>query len=315
MKFSKDTQVRPSLATDAHVLAEALPWIKEATGKTVVIKYGGSAMEDPVLRAQVMSDIVLLRIIGVNPVLVHGGGKSINRAFERYGIPIEFKDGLRVTTDDAMDVVRTVLVGDVNQNLVRDINEHGNLAVGVSGSDAGTIVATQLAPEYGRVGRITKVNVEYLNNLIEDGYIPVVAGIALGSHGGYYNINADIAASAIAGAIHAHKFIALTDVDGLYLDFNDKTTLISNITRDESRKMIDEGAIDAGMIPKLKSCVAALDAGVGRAHIVNGKTRHSLLLELLTDTGIGTVIHGTTESYNADQHPLSSVASKLMINQ
>ncbi len=313
MKFSKDTQIRANLSADAETLAEALPWIKEATGKTVVIKYGGSAMEDPALRAQVMSDIVLLKIIGVNPVLVHGGGKAINKAFERYGIPVRFENGLRVTTDEAMAIVNMVLVGEVNQSLVRDINEHGNLAVGVSGSDAGTIKARQLAPEYGRVGEIVDVNAGYLNAVIEDDYIPVVAGVALGEDGGHYNINADIAAGAIAGAIHAHKFIALTDVDGLYLDFGDKSTLISNLTRDEAQRLIDEGSISTGMIPKLDSCVAALDAGVERAHIINGKTPHALLLELLTNTGVGTVIHGTRESYANEMHPLSSVAAKLNV--
>ncbi|ANE22104.1 MAG: acetylglutamate kinase [Eggerthellaceae bacterium] len=315
MKFAKDTQLRANLHADAETLAEALPWIKEATGKTVVIKYGGSAMEDPELRAKVMSDIVLLKIIGLNPVLVHGGGKAINKAFERYAFPVEFKDGLRVTSPEAMDVVRMVLVGEVNQNLVRDLNEHGNLAVGVSGGDGGTIVARQLAPEYGRVGEIVQVNVEYLNALIEKDYIPVVAGVAQGLDGGYYNINADVAAGAIAGAIGAHKFIALTDVDGVYYDYPNRDSLISNMTRDEARAMVQSGSIDTGMIPKLKSCIDALDAGVMRAHVINGKTPHALLLELLTNTGVGTVIHGTEESYEREMHPLGAFASKLSVNQ
>lgn len=315
MKFFKNLPHIPDLDTSAQVLFEALPWIKSATGKTVVIKYGGSAMEDPQLRAQVMSDIVLLKIIGVNPVLVHGGGKAISAAVDKSGLPVEFRKGMRVTTPEVMDIVRTVLVGDVNQNLVRDINDHGNLAVGVSGSDGGTIIAKRLSGELGRVGQITAVNTEYLESLIQAEYIPVVAGVALGEDGGYYNINADVAAGAIAGAVGAHKLICLTDVDGLYLDFHDKTTLISNMTVKEARHMIAAGGVSTGMIPKLESCVSALDAGVQRAHIINGKKPHALLLEMLTSTGVGTVIHGTQESYSNDQHPIGALALKLTENR
>ncbi|AJC12236.1 acetylglutamate kinase [Berryella intestinalis] len=315
MKLARDTQSRGSLPVFGEVLADALPWIKEATGKTIVIKYGGSAMSDPELCSQVMSDIVLLKIIGINLIIVHGGGKDISAAMERAAIPVEFKDGQRVTTPEAMDIVRSVMVGTVNQNLVREINRHGNLAVGVSGCDGGTLIADQVCEELGRVGHITAVNTEYLNAIIENDFIPVIAGVALGEDGGYFNINADVAAGAIAGAVGAHKLIYLTDVDGLYTNFEDKTSLISNITRDEAYRIVDEKRISSGMIPKLKSCVAAIDRGVLRAHIINGTTPHALLIELLTSSGVGTVIHRTQESYINDMHPIGGFAEKLSENR
>lgn len=314
MKFAKDTQSKGQNIKPAEVLAQALPWIKEATGKTVVIKYGGSAMTDPKLRESVMSDIVLLKIIGLNPIIVHGGGKDVSAAMERANIPVQFIDGLRVTSDEAMEIAKTVLVGKVNQDLVRDINIHGNLAVGVSGADAGSVIAVQHDPKFGRVGRITHINCRYLNDLIAADYIPVVASVALGEDNGYFNINADMVAGDIAAALGAHKVMFLTDVDGLYLDFNDKDTLISNITVEEVEHMLDAGEVSTGMIPKLKSCLAALNAGVSRAHIINGTTPHALLLELLTSTGVGTVLHATQESYQFDSHPLSTLASNLVEN-
>lgn len=314
MKFAKETQASSQNIAPAEVLAQALPWIKEATGKTVVIKYGGSAMTDPDLRASVMSDIVLLKIIGLNPIIVHGGGNDVSAAMKRVDIPVEFIDGLRVTTDEAMEIARTVLVGKVNQDLVRDINIHGNLAVGVTGTDAGSVVAVQQDPKLGRVGRIAYINCRYLNDLIEADYIPVVASIALGEDNGYFNVNADMVAGDIAAALGAHKVMFLTDVDGLYLDFEDKDTLISNITAEEVGQMLDRGEIHKGMIPKLRSCLAALNAGVSRAHIINGTTPHALLLELLTSSGVGTVLHATQESYQFDSHPLSTLASNLVEN-
>ncbi len=314
MKFAKDTRPDASPMHAAEIIAEALPWIKNVTGKTVVIKYGGSAMVDPALRAQVMSDIVLLKIIGLNPVIVHGGGKAISRAMKQLDLPVAFKDGMRITDDKAMRVVSTVLVGEVNQDLVRDINQHGNLAVGVSGSDAGTIVARQLSEELGRVGAITAVHTEYIDDVIANDYIPVVAGIAMGEDGGSYNINADVAAGEIAAAIGAQKIIFLTDVDGLYRDFEDKDSLISNLIVDEAKHMLETDQVSTGMIPKLTSCVRALDAGVQRAHIINGTTPHALLLELLTDSGVGTTMHATEESYQLDMYPLGRLASKLNEN-
>ena len=312
MKYARDRQTNVSALHTAELLFEALPWIKNLTGKTVVIKYGGAAMVDPDLRDMVMSDIVLLKLIGMNPVIVHGGGKAISSAMAEAGIPVEFKGGQRVTTPEAMEIVREVLVGKVNVELVNAVNQHGNLAVGVSGVDAGTIMAEQYRPELQRVGRISKVNTDYLDYLISTDYIPVVATVGMGEDGGYYNINADLAAGHIAAAVGAHKAVFLTDVDGLYEDFSDKDSLLSNLTLEEAEDMIVTA--DKGMIPKLQSCVFALKHGVFRTHIINGTTPHSLLLELLTDTGIGTVIHATREAYEYDYHPLGKLASRLAEN-
>ena len=318
MKFATETYGRAKLPDEraGQVLFEALPWIKNITGKTVVIKYGGSAMESAELRADVMSDIVLLKIIGMKPVIVHGGGKAINKALAHYNLPVEFKNGQRVTTPETMEVVRSVLAGEVNQELVAAINSHGNLAVGVSGSDAGTLIAEQLDPELGRVGKITRVNADYLETLMDNEYIPVVATVGAGEDGGFFNINADVAAGHIAAAVHAHKVIFLTDVDGLYEDFDDKGSLITNLTLDETQAMLDSGEVNKGMIPKLESCVYALRGGVFRSHIINGTTPHSLLLELLTDAGVGTVIHSTNAAYEQDTHPhpLTAFAARLSEN-
>ena len=316
MKFATETYGRAKLPDEraGQVLFEALPWIKNITGKTVVIKYGGSAMESAELRRDVMSDIVLLKILGVNVVIVHGGGKAINRAFDRLNFPVEFKNGQRVTTPEAMDVVRQVLVGEVNQDLVASINRHGNLAVGVSGADAGTLMCSTLDPELGRVGKIEQVNTGYLENLMKMDYIPVVATVGIGEDGGYYNVNADVAAGHVAAAIGAHKVIYLTDVNGVYLDFNDKDTLISNMSLREMEAMLAKGDVDAGMIPKLQSCCYALRAGVFRSHVINGKIPHSLLLERLTDKGVGTTMHSTEEALEYDAHPLGALAARLSVN-
>lgn len=315
MKYAKDTRPEGASIEAAEILVEALPWIKNITGKTVVIKYGGSAMVDEKLRADVMSDIVLLKIVGVNPVIVHGGGNAITRAMGMMELPVEFKDGQRVTTPEAMDIVRTVLTGEVNQDLVEALNRHGNFAVGISGADAGVIVAEQASPELGRVGRITRINRPLLDDLVASDYIPVIASVALGEDGGFYNVNADMVAGHIAAAIGAHKAIFLTDVDGLYENFEDKSTLISNLTVFEARYMVENSVVSTGMIPKLKSCIHALENGVQRAHIINGTTPHSLLLELLTSTGVGTTMHSTEEAYRFDSHPLGKFASKLLENR
>ena len=317
MKYAKDT--RPHGVTDkeaAQILAEALPWIKNITGKTILVKYGGAAMTDKKLRADVMSDIVLLKIVGANPVIVHGGGKDISRAMDQAGLPVEFIDGQRVTTDEGMDVVRTVLAGKVNQQLVRALNEHGNFGIGVNGIDGGTIIAEPASGELGRVGNIKRINAELLKDLIAADYIPVIASVAIGNDGGYCNVNADLVASEIAVALGATKILFLTDVDGLYEDFSDKSSLISNLTMEECQAMLDRGEIDTGMIPKLNACIEAVKAGVFRAHIINGTTPHSLLLELLTDAGVGTVLHSSETAYEYDTHPhpLSTFAARLFEN-
>ncbi len=316
MKYATETNQRAQDTDErtGRVLFEALPWIKNITGKTVVIKYGGAAMVDEKLREDVMSDIVLLKILGVNVVIVHGGGKAINKAFDALNFPVEFKDGQRVTTPAAMDVVRQVLVGEVNEDLVSAINRHGNLAVGVSGADAGTIVCSTLNPELGRVGKVESVDTAYLEMLLKSQYIPVVATVGIGEDGGYYNINADVAAGYVAAAIGAQKIVYLTDVDGVYMDFSDKSTLISNMSLREMEEMLASGTVDKGMIPKLESCCYALRHGVFRSHVINGKTPHSLLIELLTDKGIGTTMHETEEALEYDSHPLGVLASRLAVN-
>ncbi len=274
----------------AQILAEALPWIKRASGSTVVIKYGGSAMTDPELRANVAGDIVLMKLVGLNPVIVHGGGNEVSGFMERLGMEVRFVDGLRVTSDEAMDVVKMVLVGKVNKGLVSEINRHGRLAVGVSGDDANLVLARRRSEELGRVGDIVSIDTSLVVNLIEDGFIPVVATVAAGEDGGSYNINADLVAGELAAALHADKVIFLTDVDGLYADFSDKESLISVLTLPEARSLQGSGELESGMIPKITACVAALEAGVRRAHILNGTLLHALLLEVFTDGGIGTMI-------------------------
>lgn len=312
MKYDKETRPNGVSSITGEVLTEAMPWIKNVTGKTVVIKYGGSAMENAELRAEVMADIVLLKIIGVNPVIVHGGGKAISRAMERFGMPVEFVDGQRVTSEEAMGLVRMVLTGEVNQELVEAMNQHGNMAVGVSGTDAGVIVAHQASERLGRVGEITDINSALIEDLVAADYIPVIASIAIGEDGGCYNVNADVAAGHIAAAIGAHKIMFLTDVDGLFENYPDRESLVSSMTVEEARAMVEEKSISTGMIPKLSSCLTALDAGVMRAHIVNGTIPHALLLELLTDKGIGTMITRPSLPDSFNVTPLGNFAAKLI---
>ena len=312
MKYNTETRPNGVSSITGEVLTEAMPWIKNVTGKTVVIKYGGSAMEDAELRAEVMADIVLLKIIGVNPVIVHCGGKAISRAMEQFGMPVEFVDGQRVTSDEAMGLVRMVLTGEVNQELVEAMNQHGNMAVGVSGTDAGVIVAHQASERLGRVGEITDINSALISDLVAADYIPVIASIAIGEDGGCYNVNADVAAGHIAAAIGAHKIIFLTDVDGLFENYPDCDSLIANMTVEEARAMVEERSVSTGMIPKLSSCLTALDAGVMRAHIVNGTIPHALLLELLTDKGIGTMITRPSLPGSFNVTPRGNFAAKLI---
>lgn len=277
------------LLLKAETLTEALPWIKSLYGRTVVIKYGGAAMTDPALRDQVASDVVLMKLVGMNPVVVHGGGNDISSYMERLGMEVRFHDGLRVTPDDAMEVVKMVLVGKVNKELVADINKHGRLAVGLAGDDGNTILARQKDPQLGRVGEVTAVDTTVIDNLIEDGFIPVVATVAAGEDGGSFNINADTVAGRLAAALGAAKVIFLTDVDGLYADFEDKSSLISRLSLPEAEAMI-AGGLSSGMIPKVAGCTGALTGGVERAHILNGTIPHALLLEVYTDEGVGTMI-------------------------
>jgi len=278
------------LLAKAETLTEALPWIKETWGRTVVIKYGGAAMTNATLRKQVAADIVLMKLVGINPVIVHGGGPEITSYMERLNLKVEFFDGLRVTTEEAMEVVKMVLVGKVNPELVAAINQHGRLAVGVSGDDGNLVRATQRNPRLGRVGDVVEIDTTVIDNLIEDGFIPVVATVAAGTDGGSFNVNADLVAGELAAALGADKVIFLTDVDGLYADVNDPQTLISALTPLEAEEMIVGDLLGGGMVPKVAACVAALKGGVRRAHILNGTVPHALLLEVYTDEGVGTMI-------------------------
>ena len=284
----RDRMERDRAAGKAELLCEALPWINKMSGKTFVIKYGGSAMEDPELCRQVVADIEMLKLMGVRIVLVHGGGKAINAMLKRLDVPVMFKDGLRVTADETMEAVQEVLVGHVNQQLVWALNEYGHNAVGISGADGKTLKAEPVDPDLGRVGRIREVDASLINTILDDGYIPVVATVGCGPDG-FYNINADVAADKIAEAMGADKLIYLTDVDGLFRDFSDEDSLVAQLTRTETHELLESGTLDGGMIPKIRSVAEALDAGVSEVVILNGTYPHSLLLEIFTDAGCGTM--------------------------
>ena len=272
----------------AEVLTEALPWINKMRGKTVVVKYGGSAMEDPKLMVQVLGDIELLKLMGMRVVLVHGGGKAISAMLGRLNMPVQFKNGLRVTDDDTMEAVQEVLIGKVNQQLVWALNEYGHNAVGISGADGKTLKAVPVSPELGRVGHIREVSPELIETILDDDYIPVIASVACGPDG-FFNVNADEAASAVAEELHADKLIYLTDVDGLFADVNDKGSLIRSLTKAETKSILASGELAGGMVPKVRSIVEAMDRGVSEVVILNGKSPHSLLLEIFTDAGVGTL--------------------------
>lgn len=284
----RDKQERELAASKVDVLNEALPWIHQMAGKTFVIKYGGSAMEDPELCRQVVADIEMLKLLGIRIVLVHGGGKAISAHVRALGLPVTFKDGLRVTDDATMEAVREVLVGKVNQDLVWALNEYGHNAVGISGADGKTLKAEPIDPGLGRVGRIREVDPSLIETIIADGYIPVVATVGCAADG-FYNINADVAAGKIAEAMGADKLIYLTDVDGLLADVSDEDSLIQTLTRSETHELLSSGRLDGGMIPKIRSISEALDAGVSEVVILNGTFPHSLLLEIFTDAGCGTM--------------------------
>lgn len=272
----------------AEVLTEALPWINKMRGKTVVVKYGGSAMEDPKLMVQVLGDIELLKLMGMRVVLVHGGGKAISAMLTRLNMPVQFKNGLRITDEDTMEAVQEVLIGKVNQQLVWALNEYGHNAVGISGADGKTLKAVPVSPELGRVGHIREVSPELIETILDDDYIPVIASVACGPDG-FFNVNADEAASAVAEALHADKLIYLTDVDGLFADVNDKGSLIRSLTKAETKSILASGELAGGMVPKVRSIVEAMDRGVSEVVILNGKSPHSLLLEIFTDAGVGTL--------------------------
>ncbi len=284
------TMNQAEAAHRAAVLIEALPYIQRFRGAVVVVKYGGNAMVDPALGAAVADDVVLLRAVGLKPVVVHGGGPQISAFMERLGMEPEFRDGLRVTDAETVDVARMVLVGKVNRDIVSAINVHGPLAVGLSGEDAGLIAAGARHPDLGYVGDVRSVNPSILERLLAEDLIPVVSTIGSDPSGQAYNINADTVAGALAEALGADKAIFLTDVPGLLADVGDPSSLVSHITTDELQAMIDAGRLTGGMIPKLAAALHAVQHGVGSAHLLDGRTEHVLLLEVFSDAGIGTMI-------------------------
>ncbi len=278
-------------ATRVRVLSEALPYIQQFAGRTIVIKYGGAAMKDSTLKDSVMRDIVFLSCVGVRPVLVHGGGPEINTWLGKLGIEPQFKNGLRVTDAPTMEVVEMVLVGKVNKEIVSLINQAGGRAIGLCGKDGNLIKARpQGAEDIGFVGEVSSVNTKILEPLLENGYIPVISSVAADEAGQAYNINADTVAGEIAAAVGAEKLILLTDTRGILRDYKDASTLIAKLDIQEARQLIDSGVVAGGMIPKVGCCVRSLAQGVKATHILDGRVPHSLLLEILTDSGVGTMI-------------------------
>jgi acetylglutamate kinase len=284
-----DPRVRDAGAK-ATILAEALPYIREFSGKTVVIKYGGSAMEDPDLADLFAQDVVLMRLVGMNPVVVHGGGPQISDLMRRLGKEPEFVDGLRVTDAETVDIVRMALVGKVNREIVASVNQHGSYAVGLSGEDAGLITVGQRDDKLGFVGDIRRIDPSILERLLREELIPVVATVGVDEAGQAYNVNADTVAGAIAESLRAEKLVYLTNVAGMYSDLADEASLISRIDVDRLAALVDDGALSEGMIPKARSCVDAVKSGVSRAHILDGRIPHALLLEFFTREGIGTMV-------------------------
>ncbi len=279
-----------SNAERAEVLTQALPYIKKYTGKIVVVKYGGNAMINESLKQQVMEDIVLLWLIGVKVVLVHGGGPEISDLMARLGKKPEFVDGLRVTDKETVDIVQMVLAGKVNKTLVNLLEMKGGRAMGISGMDGMLIEAKIKDERLGYVGDVTKVHIRPVNDLLEKGYIPVISTIGCDRKGNAYNINGDTAAAYIAGALGAERLIMMTDIAGILRDKDDPSTLIPELTVNEAHKLYDEGIISGGMIPKVDCCIEALDKGVKNVIIMDGRIPHSILMEILTNEGAGTMV-------------------------
>lgn len=274
----------------AAIFSEAMPFIRKFRGSTVVIKYGGSAMVDEDLRESFADDVAMLHYVGIRPVIVHGGGPHISAAMGQRGIEPQWVEGLRVTDEETIKVVQSTLAGEINPDIVRLVNNHGSVATGLSGLDANLFVAEPQDERLGFVGRVAEVNADVVEGLQAQGYVPVIAPIARGTDGKTYNLNADTAAGALASALSASKLVYLTDVEGLYGDLGDENSLISRITKPELASMLEDGSVSAGMLPKLRSCIDAIDSGVDRVHILDGRIQHALLLEIFTPEGIGTMI-------------------------
>jgi acetylglutamate kinase len=287
---------RTDVARDkASTLVEALPWLERFHGRTVVVKYGGHAMTDDALRRAFAEDVVFLRYAGISVVVVHGGGPQINAHLDRLGIDQVFTGGLRVTTPETMDVVRMVLVGQVQREIVNLLNEHGPFAVGISGEDARLFTAERRGAlvdgaevDIGLVGDVVAVDAGVVGGLLRDGRIPVVSSVSRADDGGVYNVNADTAAAALAVALQAEKLVVLTDVEGLYSDYPAGTDVISSLTTDELAGLLP--TLAEGMVPKMEACLRAVRGGVPRAHVLDGRVPHSLLLEIFTDSGVGTMV-------------------------
>ena len=290
-----DVGAKADPAQRAAILIEALPYIRQFENKIIVVKYGGNALAGA-SEADALSlfaqDLVLMRLVGLRPIVVHGGGPQITDLLAKVGKRTEFRNGLRVTDAETMDIVRMVLIGQVNPRIVSEINVYGHHAVGVSGEDARLIQAVARDPSLGFVGDVREIRPELLYRLLDDDFIPVVATIGVDDTGQAYNINADTVASSIAVAVRAEKLIYLTDIEGLRSDVDDPKSLISAVTASELEAMISDGTVSDGMIPKVQGCIDAVRSGVGRAHVLDGRRPHVLLLELFTDAGIGTMIEG-----------------------
>ncbi len=288
---SESEYFRREEATRVRILSEALPYIQEFRGRTVVVKYGGAAMKDSNLKDKVIRDIVFLSCVGMHPVVVHGGGPEINTWLTKLNIEPQFKDGLRVTDAPTMDVVEMVLVGRVNKELVSLINRAGSLAVGLCGKDGNMICARPVDRQgIGFVGEVTSVNPDLVESLVNNGYVPVISSVAADENGQAYNINADTVAGELAAALGAEKMILLTDTPGILEDYKDASTLLTRLSIQKARDLINEGVVGGGMIPKVSCCVRSLAQGVKAAHIIDGRIPHALLLEIFTNDGIGSMI-------------------------
>ena len=289
----------------ANILIEALPYIQRLSGKTVVIKYGGNAMVDVGLTKSILQDITLLKCVGVNPIVVHGGGPEINALLGKLEIKSQFHNGLRITDAPTMEVVQMVLSGKINKDIVSQLNQLGVRAIGLCGKDANLIeVEKKVAKDgvdLGFVGQVTRINTKLLSTLAQDEYIPVIAPIGVGPDGESYNINADTVAGEVAVALQAEKLMFLTDIDGVYLDVHDPESLVPVITIEEIHQYIASGIIAGGMIPKVEGCVRAVEQGVNRTHIVNGTIPHPIVLEIFTDRGIGTMVCKNTDAVEYQQ--------------
>ncbi|MFA5527777.1 MAG: acetylglutamate kinase [Peptostreptococcales bacterium] len=281
------------------VLIEALPYIKRFSGKTFVIKYGGSIMNNEAAKKAFIEDVVLLKLVGINIVIVHGGGPDISSMLKKLDIGTQFINGLRVTDEATMEVVEMVLSGKINKDLVGEFCKHGMHCMGISGRDSNLIIAKKMYTfineekiDIGYVGEVEKINIHVINDMISKGYVPVVSPVGADDAGNIYNINADYVAGAIASELKAEKFILLSDIEGLYRDLEDKSSFISEVTSLEIQQYIHEGIISGGMIPKMECCIDAIKNGVQDVHVISGKNEHSLLLEIFTDSGSGTMIRG-----------------------